>query len=273
MIDKSFIESTLNSANVFLEHIGLKRNNNFCCKSNVKKFEEIIGFCEHLFKIIGNFNNKKFDQLVFLECSCGKSYLSFVINYLLENVNKSFTSSFYGVDKNKTLIDNCNKTKNILGYNNIFFEESRIIDFNPEKSVDIVIALHACDTATDEAIAKGMKIGAKYIVVVPCCQNQIRSSLKSGHPLTAITDFGLLRYRFSNILTDALRSQYLRGNGYSVELKEITSSRTTPKNLIIIAKKKNRKNKISLNAFNELSNIFDINFTLKEYFEGNISEN
>ena len=124
---------------------------------------------------------------------------------------------------------------------NMEFVESKIIDYHPSKKIDVVLALHTCDTATDEANAQGIYLGAKYIVVVPCCQNQIRSQLKKNHSLTALTEFGLLRYRFANDLTDALRSQFLKGHGYSVELKEITSTRTTPKNLIIVARKQKKK--------------------------------
>lgn len=257
MLDKQYIESTLNSSGEFLEYIGLNQTkwvyNN---RSKQKKLYEIIGFCEHLFKAISNYSKKK--ELVFLECSCGKSYLAFAINYLLNNACGDIKSFFFGIDINKNLIDKCNKIKILLGCSNMEFIEGSTINYMPDRQVDAVIALHACDTATDEAIAKGIEIGAKFIIVVPCCQNQIRSRLKREHPLTALTDFGLLRYRFADLLTDALRSQFLRGNGYSVELKEITTTCVTPKNLIIIARKKKRVSEESFNSYNTLSKIFNI---------------
>jgi hypothetical protein len=119
------------------------------------------------------------------------------------------------------------------------FVHARIIEALPEKPVDMVIALHACDTATDEAIAKGIKLRAKYIIVRSLVdENQIRGRLKNGHPLVDLTEFGLLRYRFADILTAALRSKFLMGSGYCVKLVEIAPPKCTPKNLMIVARRK-----------------------------------
>ena len=98
------------------------------------------------------------------------------------------------------------------------FVASRTLAFQSERRFDLVVALHACDTATDEAIAKGIQLGVDLILTVPCCQNQIRGQFVSGHPLTAMTEFGPIRYRLANMLTDALRAQFLRSAGYFVEL-------------------------------------------------------
>lgn len=264
MLDKHYIEDTLQSSNEFLESIGIIRKKGGYNKSGQKKLTEIIGFCEHLFKAINIYTNK--EKIAILECSCGKSYLSFVINFLLCNKFKDLKTYFFGIDINKTLIDKCNEIKSLLRYSNMEFVEGRTIEFKPDRDIDVVIALHACDTATDEAIAKGIIIDARFIVIVPCCQNQIRSQLKHGHPLNALTDFGLLRYRFANILTDGLRSQFLKGSGYSVELKEITTTRTTPKNLIIIARKKKKSVENSFNLFNELRQTFNVQSKLLEFF-------
>ena len=180
---------------------------------DIKKFNEVIGFCEQVVRIIEAYPHDK--EIVFLDGSCGKSYLSFVLNVILKK-QFAVNTYFYGVDTNRILIEKCDRIKNSLGLRNMHFINGRIIDVQPEKPVDIVIALHACDIATDEAIAKGIKLEAKYIVVVPCCENQIRSRLKVGHPLVDLTDFGLLRYRFADILTEALRAQFLTGAGYHV---------------------------------------------------------
>lgn len=257
MLDKDYIASTLNESKQFLGEIGIGQPTGAHNRSKEKKLSEVIGLCEHLFKVINNYIEKK-EEIVFLECSCGKSYLSFVINFLLNRTCTDIKPFFYGIDKNSTLIDKCNEIKTFLNCRNMRFVADSTINYLPERKVDVVIALHACDTATDEAILKGIEIGAKFIIVVPCCQNQIRSQLKSKHSLTALTDFGLLRYRFADLLTDGLRSQYLRGYGYSVELKEITTIRNTPKNLIIIARKKRKVVKKSLNAFYDLSKAFNI---------------
>ncbi|MGR3317935.1 MAG: class I SAM-dependent methyltransferase [Candidatus Anammoxibacter sp.] len=271
MLDKQYIESVLNSSEKFLCCVDLDIKKGVYNRSKQKKLNEIIGFCEHLFKTISGYCKK--EELVFLECSCGKSYLSFAVNYLLKDAYVNLQSFFFGVDTNKNIIDKCNRIKSLLGYDNMEFVEGSTISYSSNRHIDVVIALHACDTATDEAIAKGIEIGAKFIVVVPCCQNQIRSQLKNGHPLTALTDFGLLRYRFADLLTDALRSQFLRSNGYSVELKEITTTRTTPKNLIIIARKKRKVIKKEFKVYNNLNNAFNLQSKLLEFLPEHANEN
>jgi len=230
-----------------------------------KKFNEVVGFCEQILRVVEAWPQNK--EIVFLDCSCGKSYLSFALNYIF---SKRFSAEtfFYGVDINSVLIERCNRIKDSLGFDNMQFVHAKIIEALPEKPVDMVIALHACDTATDETIAKGIKLGARYIMVVPCCENQIRSSLKNGHPLVDLTVFGLLRYRFADILTDALRSQFLMGAGYSVKLVEIASPKCTPKNLMIVARRKKGVKKFSMDGYNRLDEMFHTEFVLKDYFRG-----
>lgn len=230
-----------------------------------KKFNEVVGFCEQVLRMVETWPQNK--ERVFLDCSCGKSYLSFALNYILSK-RFSIETFFYGVDFNPVLIERCNRIKDGLGIENMQFVHAKIIEILPEKPIDIVIALHACDTATDETIAKGIKLGAKYIMVVPCCENQIRSRLKNGHPLIELTAFGLLRYRFADILTEALRSQFLIGAGYSVKLVEITSPKCTPKNLMIVARRKKGNKKFSMDGYNRLDEMFHAEFVLKDYFHG-----
>lgn len=232
-------------------------------KREIKKFNEVVGFCEQVVRIIETYTSDK--EIVFLDCSCGKSYLSFALNYIFSNrfVRETF---FYGVDTNRVLIEKCERIKESLGFKNMQFIHSRIIDTQPEKPVDIVIALHACDIATDEAIAKGIKLGAKYIIVVPCCENQVRGRLKAGHPLVDVTDFGLLRYRFADILTEALRSQFLTGAGYHVKLIEIVPPKCTPKNLMIIARRKKENRNCNMDKYKKLDEMFNTEFVLKNYF-------
>ncbi len=230
---------------------------------DIKKYNEVIGFCEQILRILETYPQNK--EVVFLDCSCGKSYLSFALNIILTK-HLNISAYFYGVDTNKVLIEKCNSISSSLGFCNMSFINSRIIEFYPDKPVDILIALHACDTATDEAIAKGIKTGANYIVVVPCCENQIRGRLKVGHPLVDLTDFGLLRYRFADILTEALRAQFLTGAGYHVKLTEVTSPKYTPKNLMIIARRKKGNKKYNLDKYKKLNEMFNTEFVLNNYF-------
>ncbi len=262
--NKTEILNLLEQEDDIINPLGFKHNNGLLKKDMNKKINEIAGFCEQILKVVRKFDKDK--EIVFLECSCGKSYLSFVLSYILEREFNT-TPFFFGVDTNKELIERCEEIRSVLGYKNMTFKHGRTIDFTPDKKVDVVIALHACNTATDEAIAKGIKIGAKYIMIVPCCHGQLRSQIKSHHPLTNVTQFGLLRYKFADILTDALRSQFLLGNGYYVELLEIVSPKLTPKNILISARKIKGRNKRNLEGYYELGSMFNTNFGLQEFFQ------
>lgn len=263
MLSKIEIREILGESDDFIKYIGMQGSDGLLKKDMEKKFNEIVGFSEKIFKVLSQFDEKK--EIVFLECSCGKSYLSFVLNYIL-STKLGIKTVFYGVDTNETLIQKCIDAQLALGFSNMNFQVSRTIDFETEDSIDILVALHACDTATDEAIAKGIKLDAKYIMVVPCCQGQVRSQIKKQHPLSSITQFGLLRYKFANILTDALRSQFLLGSGYFVDLFEIVSPKLSPKNLLISARKIKNRNKRTLDEYYELSNMFNTHFELEDLF-------
>lgn len=264
MLNKAEITNILEQEGNIINYIGMKKPNGSLKKEMKKKVGEIAGFCEQILKVVKKYNRD--EEIVFLECSCGKSYLSFVLNYILKeklNVN----AFFFGVDTNEELVQRCKENSSILGYGNMFFYHGKSIDFTSERKVDIVVALHACNTATDEAIAKGIKIDAEHIMVVPCCHGQLRSQIKSHHPLLRITQFGLLRYKFADLLTDALRSQFLLGNGYYVDLLEIVPPKLTPKNILISARKVKKKNKRNLEGYHELNRIFKTNFRLQEFFQ------
>ncbi|MCF6155973.1 MAG: SAM-dependent methyltransferase [Candidatus Brocadia sp.] len=263
MKTKEAIEEILKSGGELLKVLDLNLDHSGEDRE-IKKFNEVVGFCEQVLRIIETYKTDK--EIVFLDCSCGKSYLSFALNYIFSK-RLAIKTFFYGVDTNRVLIEKCERIRDILGFRNMYFINGRIIEVQPEKPVDLVIALHACDIATDETIAKGIKLEAKYIIVVPCCENQIRGRLKSGHPLVDLTDFGLLRYRFADILTEALRSQFLTGAGYHVKLTEIVSPKFTPKNLMIIARRKKEYGNCNMDKYKKLDEMFNTDFVLKNYFD------
>ncbi|MCP5003742.1 MAG: SAM-dependent methyltransferase [Planctomycetes bacterium] len=261
MLNKLEIRNILNDSSDLIKYIGMQGKDGFLKKGMEKKFNEIVGFSEKILTVVKKFQKKK--EIVFLECSCGKSYLSFVLNYIL-SFKLRIRAVFYGVDTNEELIRKCDEACRVLGFSNMNFRTAKTIDFELDSQVDIVIALHACDTATDEAIVKGIKLDAQQIMVVPCCQGQVRSQIKKEHPLSSITQFGLLRYKFANILTDALRAQFLLGSGYFVELFEIVSPRLSPKNILISARKIKNKHNRNLNEYFELSSMFNTHFGLED---------
>ncbi len=200
-----------------------------------KKLREVAGFGELILKQVRRFLAKR-DTVRIVEFSCGKSYLGIVVALALQEADGKRVD-LVGVDVNPVLVEKCRRIAEAVGLQTARFEACRTAHFGSDEPFDVVVALHACDTATDEAIAKGIQLGAPLVLAVPCCQNQIRGQIRSGHPLTAMTDFGPVRYRFADLLTDALRAQFLRSAGYHVEMLEIETPRLTPKNLCICARK------------------------------------
>ncbi len=212
-----------------------------------KKLGEVAGFCEVILRYVRNHLAGR-DPVRIVEFSCGKSYVGLVLSVLLRDLD-GIGTELTGIDINADLAEKCGQIARDLGIDSARFVACRTRDFAPDGdtdcggSFDLALALHACDTATDEAVAKGIELGVPLILVVPCCQNQIRGQIKSGHALGAITEYGVLRYRLANLLTDALRAQFLHSAGYHVEMQEIASPRLTPKNLCICARKVRRPSK------------------------------
>ena len=208
-------------------------------KRKAFKLEEVAGFSAIILQYLRQFPTGT-GCVRILECSCGKSYLGFALVLLLRDLHRQ-KATLLGIDSNPALTDRCRELATGLELEDAEFVCSRTVDFHTDREFDLLVALHACDTATDEAIAKGIQLDVPLILAVPCCQNQIRGQIKSGHPLVAMTDFGPVRYRLANLLTDVLRAQFLRSAGYHVEMDEIGSPRLTPKNLCICARKVKRR--------------------------------
>jgi hypothetical protein len=203
-----------------------------------KKLQEVAGFCETILRYVRRFLAAE-DELRVVEFSCGKSYVGIVLALLLRDLEGKRVQ-LVGIDSNVALIEKCERLAGQAGVDDARFVAAASRRFDDEGQVDVALALHACDTATDEAIGKGIQLGARLVMVVPCCQNQIRGQIRAGHALTAMTEFGPVRYALANLLTDALRAQFLRSAGYQVEMVEIASPRLTPKNLCICARKSKR---------------------------------
>ena len=230
-----------------------------------KKLSEVAGFCAIILRYVRAFLPGR-DTLRVLECSCGKSYLGLVLATLLEDLQQTHTQ-LIGVDLRSDLIDRCRRLADGLDLRDAEFVVGRTLHYEGSGRYDLVVALHACDTATDEAIAKGAQLGAHLLLAVPCCQNQIRGQIKAGHPLTGITEFGPLRYRLANMLTDVLRAQFLKSLGYHVEMDEIASPRVTPKNLCICARKlKRRPSRPRDGDYKMLKEFFGVRPKVERYF-------
>ncbi len=235
------------------------------------KLEEVAGFCAVILRYVQRHLAKK-DCIQVLEFSCGKGYLGFALCGLLEAMLGK-GAALVGVDSNPALIAKCRGVAEALGLERYEFVCSRTIDYRSDQHFDLAVSLHACDIATDQAIAKGIELGAELILSVPCCQNQIRGQIRRGHPLTAMTDFGPVRYRLANMLTDVLRAQFLRSAGYHVEMDEIASPRLTPKNLCICARKVRRRARGPRDGdYRMLRDMFHVRPKIETYCPGILSE-
>lgn len=239
--------------------------------AKAKKLQEVAGFCEVILRYVRGFLANG-EPVRILECSCGKSYLGLVLCVLLGEF-EGRKGILTGVDVNQKLVEKCRQVAREIGYEEATYLRSRTVKFESDREFDLVAALHACDTATDEAIAKGIQLGAHLVMCVPCCQNQIRGQIKKGHPLQGVTEYGPARYRLANLLTDVLRAQFLRSAGYHVEMDEIASPRVTPKNLCICARKVKRPGRRRRDLrYLELRDMFQVNPKVEKFCPGVVQE-
>lgn len=169
----------------------------------------------------------------------GKGYLTFALYDFLEN-HLGLQPHITGIELRPALVDFCNKTAQQVGFQNLRFVAQDIADYRPE-SLDMLIALHACDTATDLALAAGIRQNARVIVVAPCCHKQIRREMQAKNELTPLLQHGILLERQAEIVTDGIRALLLEAEGYHTKVFEFISTEHTAKNVMITATKDHRR--------------------------------
>ncbi|MGQ9609849.1 MAG: class I SAM-dependent methyltransferase [bacterium] len=213
-----------------------------------RKYIQIDNFIKLIYPSLVKISQRK--KVFILDCAAGKSYLSYIMNYFVrEKMHR--TCHFFCIDTNTDLIEKCIRIRNELKYNNMEFYVSKIKDFQPSEKVDIVCSLHACDTASDEAIAKGIQLSTSYLLIVPCCQHEVINQLRE-HPLKAITRHGVFKARLADLITDAMRVLILEAFGYKVSVTEYISPMYTPKNIMIQAEKIQSRNKMAMEQYLEI---------------------
>jgi len=244
--------------NIWLKELGITTSEDVIKKDMHDKYRQINKYLEVIENMIIKKTSGK--NLRIYDAGSGKGYLTFALYDYLKN-NLKIKTRITGIEFRQELVDKCNKISEKAEFKNLNFVQGTIIDSKINK-VDVFIALHACDTATDEAIYKGIKANAQFIVVAPCCQKQIRQQMSITNAMASLTKHGILKERQAVILTDGLRALLLEANDYKTKVFEFISTEHTPKNIMIIAEKTNMKfNKTEINKnINEIKQMFGIEY-------------
>lgn len=226
-------------ANKLLREIGILGDNGKVKNDMIRKYNQIDHFIE-LIQDIFSTTLKDVECINVLDCACGKSYLSFALNYYIKEVLKR-NCNFIGIDISQGAIKSSQEMADRLGYKNMEFITKDLRDYMPNKQIHLFISLHACDIATDMALAMAVNIKAKAIVAVPCCHREILGQF-SLEKLQPVLKYGILKARFADVITEGIRGVLLESKGYKVSMVEYISPLDTPKNLMIRAELKNEGN-------------------------------
>lgn len=241
----------------FLIDLGVMTQNGNIVNAHYDKFRQINRFLEYIEDILPSLPTGR--ELRILDFGCGKSYLTFAIYYYLK-VLKGYPVRITGLDLKEDVIRHCNELAVKYGYDKLEFLCGDIAYYDGCSQVDMVVTLHACDTATDYALAKAVGWGAKVILSVTCCQHELNKQMKNDL-LSPVLHYGILKERMAALMTDGLRAQILEANGYRTQILEFIDMAHTPKNLLIRAVYNGHcaDNKAQIN---ELLAAFDVNPTL-----------
>ena len=232
----------------FLKDLGVMTEDGKIVRTKTDKFRQINRFLEFVEDILPRLERDR--ELTILDFGCGKSYLTFAMYHYLHEL-RGYDIRIIGLDLKKDVIDHCGKLAEKYGYDKLTFLVGDIADYDGVDRVDMVVTLHACDTATDYALAKAVGWGAEVILSVPCCQHELNARFADGGgekggacmtDLAPVMDYGLLRERFAALATDGLRAKYLEREGYETQVLEFIDMEHTPKNILIRAVKTGRKN-------------------------------
>ena len=244
----------------FLKDLGVMTEDGKIVRTKTDKFRQINRFLEFVEDILPGLDRGR--ELTILDFGCGKSYLTFAMYYYLHEL-KGYDIRIIGLDLKQDVINHCQQLAERYGYGKLTFLVGDIADYDGVDRVDMVVTLHACDTATDYALAKAVGWDAKVILSVPCCQHELNAQLggergceerrMSGEKtmcsespawetLAPVLDYGLLRERFAALVTDGLRAKYLERAGYETQVLEFIDMEHTPKNILLRAVKKGKGN-------------------------------
>jgi len=224
----------------FLVDLGVMTKEGKVVRAKYDKFRQINRFLEFIQDILPKLETDR--EVKIIDIGCGKSALTFAVYHYL-HVIQGLDVNIIGIDLKEEMINKCTELAKKYEYKKLAFQKGDIANFQlaSDETVDMVISLHACDTATDVALVKAITWGAKIILAVPCCQSQLNQQIEN-HSLRPLLKHGLLKERFASLATDGIRGGYLEAMGYKTQMLEFIEMEHTPKNLLIRGMKEGERN-------------------------------
>jgi len=247
-------------ADELLKEIGILSADGKIKNDMIRKYNQIDHFVELISGMLKDLAERH-ESLTVLDCGCGKSYLTFVLNYYIKEVLKK-PCHFIGLDYSDTVIEASRKIAQNLDYRNMEFKVTDIKNYTADRKIHLVISLHACDTATDEAMALAVRNNVEAMVMVPCCHKELLSQY-SYPPFEHIIKHGILKARMADVLTDGMRTLFLEAVGYKVSVVEYISPLDTPKNLMIRAEKVSAANRQAMDEYRKLKKLLKVSPALE----------
>ena len=251
----------------FLVDLGVQTKEGKIVRSNYDKFRQINRYLEFIADIMPILPTDRCINII--DFGCGKSYLTFALYYYMKILcNRDI--QVIGLDLKEKVIEDCNVLAVRCDYDKLKFVTGDVSTYTGEGNVDMVVTLHACDTATDYAIEKAVKWGAKVIFTVPCCQHEVNMQI-ANEELQPLLKYGLIKERMSALITDAIRANLLEEQGYQVQVMEFIDMEHTPKNILIRAvKDKDGKSKDT--GISEMTEFLHVKNTLQKLFANSQDE-
>ncbi len=213
----------------FLVDLGVMNGKGGVIAARYDKFRQINRFLEFIEDVLPALPRDR--ELTILDFGCGKFYLTFAMYYYLKEL-KEYDVRIIGLDLKADVIETCSRLAEKYGFEKLAFYQGDIADYEGVAAVDMVVTLHACDTATDFALEKAVEWGAQVILSVPCCQHELNRQIKN-ELLEPVLKYGILKERMSALITDGIRANLLEAKGYDTQILEFIDMEHTPKNLLI----------------------------------------
>lgn len=232
----------------FLIELGVMTREGMAVRSKFDKFRQINRFLEFIEDVLPQLDRTR--ETVIVDFGCGKSYLTFAMYYYLSEM-KGYPVQIIGLDLKKDVIDLCSRLSQSFGFHKLHFYQGDIAGFEALQQVDMVVSLHACDTATDLALKKAIGWKAGVILSVPCCQHELNGQIESSL-LSPVLKYGILKERMSSLITDGIRAELLEACGYRTQILEFIDMEHTPKNLLIRAIRQGRADETVMKPLEEM---------------------